>query len=159
MHRGYWCRREDCPSIPELTQSPLQHRHQSRSCPFTLQCWPEVYEQLSGTVSWRLYLSTLTLSFAFCCCNKDHNQKQLGEERVGLAYQNTSLREGSQGRNSSRTRTWRQKPWRNAVYRLSQVAFTSELPAQERGHLHRKSPTTCNGLSPPTSVINLKKAK
>jgi hypothetical protein len=48
---------------------------------------------------------------------KHHDQKQVGEERVYSAYSSTlsSIIEGSQDRNSSRARTWRQgllqRPW------------------------------------------------
>jgi hypothetical protein len=60
---------------------------------------------------------------------KHCEQKQIGEERVYVAYSSSSLffNEGSQNRNSSRAGTWRQelmqKPWRGAVYRLAQPAF------------------------------------
>jgi hypothetical protein len=49
---------------------------------------------------------------------KYHDQKQVGEERVYLAY--TSIAEGIQGRNLNRTGIWRQelmkRPWRDAAY-------------------------------------------
>ena len=50
-----------------------------------------------------------------------HDQKQLGKERVYLAYPSTSLfvTEGGQDRNSNRTGTWRQelmqRSWRGAA--------------------------------------------
>jgi hypothetical protein len=42
---------------------------------------------------------------------KHHDQKQLGEEKVYLAYTSTllSIIEGSQDRNSNRPRTWSQE--------------------------------------------------
>ena len=55
---------------------------------------------------------------------KHHDQKQIGEEKVYLAYTSTSLFiiKGSQDRNSSRAGTWRQelmqRPWRSAAYWL-----------------------------------------
>ena len=53
-----------------------------------------------------------------------HDQKQVEEERVYLAYTYTSLFiiEGGQDRNSSRAGAWRQelmqRPWRSAAYCL-----------------------------------------
>ena len=53
---------------------------------------------------------------------KHHDPKQLGEERVCLAYASTPqfIIEGSQGRNSSRAGTWRQelmqRPWRGDAH-------------------------------------------
>ena len=53
---------------------------------------------------------------------KLQDQKQLGEERVCLAYTSTALFiiEGSQDRNSNRAGTWSQEPmwklWRGAAY-------------------------------------------
>ena len=56
---------------------------------------------------------------------KHHDQTQVGEERVYLAYTSTSMFiiKGSQDRNSKRTGTCRQelmqKPWRGAAYWLA----------------------------------------
>ena len=56
-------------------------------------------------------------------------KKQVGEERVYLAYTSALLfiTEGSQDRNSNRAGTWRQelmqRPWKGAAYWLAQPAF------------------------------------
>jgi hypothetical protein len=70
-----------------------------------------------------------------------HDQKQVVEERVCLAYTSTSqsITERSQDRNSSRTETWRQeliqRPWMGAVY---STCFLIE------------SRTTSAGIAPPS---------
>jgi hypothetical protein len=50
-------------------------------------------------------------SYGFIAVMKHHDHKQVGEERVYLAYTFTALfiTEGSQDRNSHRVGTWRQK--------------------------------------------------
>jgi len=59
-------------------------------------------------------------------------KKQVGEERVYLAYTSTLLfiTKGSQDRNSHRTGTWRQelmqRLWRNAAYQLASSALLSQ---------------------------------
>jgi uncharacterized protein Veg len=58
-----------------------------------------------------------------------HDQKQVEEERVYLAYTYTSLFiiEGGQDRNSSRAGAWRQelmqRPWRGAADLLTLIAY------------------------------------
>jgi hypothetical protein len=57
---------------------------------------------------------------------KFHIQKQLGEERIYLTYTPIPLfiTEGSQNRkNSNRTGTWRQKPWRGKQKLLTGLLF------------------------------------
>ena len=57
----------------------------------------------------------LGLSLCDCyCCDKHHDQKQPGEERVTLAYTSRaqSVTEGSQDRKS------KEELWREAAYRL-----------------------------------------
>jgi hypothetical protein len=72
--------------------------------------------------------------FAFCCYDKHHDQRHLGQERVYMGYPSTSLSiiEGSQYRNSSRDLETMEdccllacSPW------LAQLAFlyNSGLPA------------------------------
>jgi hypothetical protein len=64
---------------------------------------------------------------------KHHDQKQVGEERVYLAYTATLLfiTKGIQDRNSNRVRSWRQelmqKLWRGIVYRLASPGLLSLL--------------------------------
>jgi hypothetical protein len=62
---------------------------------------------------------------------KCHDQKQVVEKRVYVAYTSTlySITEISQGRNSSRAGTWRQelmqRPWRGAAFWLAPAACLS----------------------------------
>jgi hypothetical protein len=64
---------------------------------------------------------------------ENHDQKQIGEERVYLSYASISLliTEGNQDRNSSRAETWRQepmqRPWRGAAYWLASPGLLSLL--------------------------------
>ena len=62
-------------------------------------------------------------------------QKQVGEERVDLAYTSILLFiiKGSQDRNSNRAGTWRQelmqRPWgRGAAYYLASPAYLAQPP-------------------------------
>ena len=66
--------------------------------------------------------------------------KQVGEERVCLAYTSTILfiREGSQGRNSNRAGIWRQeliqRPPRGAVLWLAPYDLLSLLSYRTKDH-------------------------
>ena len=81
-------------------------------------------------------------------------QKQVGEERVYLAYTSTSLFiiEVSQDRNFNRAGTWRQelmqKPWRVLhAGLLSLISYTIQNYQSRDG-------TTHHGLGPPHLIKN-----
>jgi hypothetical protein len=79
-------------------------------------------------------------------------KKQVGEERVYLAYTSTLLfiTKGSQDWNSHREGTWRQelmqRPWRDAVYWLAFPGLLSLLSYRTQDHQPRDG-TTHNGPS------------
>ena len=86
-------------------------------------------------------------------------KKQVGEERVYLAYTSTLLfiTKGSQDWNSHRAGTWRQellqRPWRGAAYWLALPDLLSLLSYRIQDYQPRDGPTH-NGLSPPPLIIN-----
>jgi len=86
-------------------------------------------------------------------------KKQVGKERVYLAFTSTSLFiiEESQDRNSSRAGTWRQelmqRPWRDVAYWLAPRDLLTLLSYRTQDHQLRDG-TTYNGLDPPTSTTN-----
>lgn len=63
------------------------------------------------SVSFQRRMKQNCLFFTFYCCNKDHDKKQRGEERVDLAYSSESqfIIEGSRDKNLSRAGIWRQE--------------------------------------------------
>ena len=79
-------------------------------------------------------------------------KKQVGEERVNLAYTCTLLFiiEGSQDRNSHRAGTWKQelmqRPWRDAAYWLASPGLLSLLSYRTQ-HYQPRDGTTHNGPS------------
>jgi hypothetical protein len=70
-------------------------------------------------------------------------KKQLGVERVYLAYTSTShsITEGSKDRNSNRAGSWRQelmqRPWRGAAYFLAPYVLLILLSNRTQDHLPR----------------------
>jgi hypothetical protein len=90
---------------------------------------------------------------------KHHDLKQVGEERVYLAYTSVLLFiiEGSQDRNSSRAGTWRQelmlRPRRGAAYSLAPHGLLS-LPSYSTQDHQARDSTTQHGLGPPPSITN-----
>lgn len=85
---------------------------------------------------------------------KSHNQRASWVERVYQVYASILLFtiEGSQGRNSNRTGTWRQelveRPWRGAEYLLAPHAFLSLLADKTQDHQPSNS-TIHSGLPTP----------
>jgi hypothetical protein len=85
-------------------------------------------------------------------------KKQVGEERVYLAYTSTLLfiTKGSQDWNSHRAGTWRQellqRPWRGAAYWLAFPGLLSLLFYRTQDHQPRDV-TTHNRPSHPWSLI------
>jgi hypothetical protein len=86
-------------------------------------------------------------------------KKQVGEERVYLAYTSTWLfiTKGSQEWNSHRARTWRQelmqKPWRGATCWIASPGLLSLLSYRTQDHQPRDG-TTYNGLGPSSLITN-----
>jgi hypothetical protein len=99
-----------------------------------------------------MYLYSISFLVSFCCCDEDHYHKQLRKRRAYLTYMSwaQSIFEGSQGRNSNRTETWRQelkqRPWRSSANWLVQFILLYWI--------------TCADMTLPTlpiSIINPKK--
>ena len=90
---------------------------------------------------------------------KHHGQKQVGEEKLYLAYTSTLLFiiEGSQDKNSNRAGTWRQeltqRPWRDAAYWLVSPGLLSLLSYRTQDYQPRDGPTH-NRLDPPPLITN-----
>ena len=81
-------------------------------------------------------------------------QKQVGEERVDLAYtsRSWSIIEGTKNRNSNRAGSWRQelmqRPWRGATYRFALHGLFSLLSYRTQDHQPRDGPPTMDWALP-----------
>jgi hypothetical protein len=106
----------------------------------TLQC---IYYFCIFFVSTCLRLTIATV--------KHHDQKQVGEERVYLAYTSTSLQstEGSQDRNSDKQGRNLQRPWKSLANCLAFHGFPSLFAYGTQDHQPRDG-STLNGLIPST---------
>jgi hypothetical protein len=94
--------------------------------------------------------------FAFCCAGKHCDQKQLGEERVYLAYRSQSITEGSQSRNSSMEpggRNWSRDHERILFTRWLSSSRPATFPIQP-SPTWLGNGTAHSGLGPHTSIIN-----
>jgi hypothetical protein len=84
-------------------------------------------------------------------------KKQVGEEKIYLAYTSTLLfiTKGGQDRSSHRVGTWRQelmqRPWRDVTYWLASPGLLSLLSYRTQDCQPRVG-TTHNGSSPPWSL-------
>jgi hypothetical protein len=89
-------------------------------------------------------------------------KKQVGEERVYLAYTSTLLFivKGTQDRNSHRVRAWRQglmqRPWRDVPYWIASSAFLILFSYKTQDYQPRDS-TTHNGLDPHPLITHFEK--
>jgi hypothetical protein len=106
------------------------------------------------------FLFLLVLVRVTIAVMKHHDQKQIGEERVYVAYASISLfiTKGSQDWSSSRAGNWKQelmqRSCRDAAYWLISHGSLSLLSYRTRDY--RPRGTTHNARGPPTSITNYK---
>lgn len=108
---------------------------------------------------WRQSYCVVVLVRVSIAMMKHHDQKQIGEEMVYLAYTSTPqfITKGSQSRNSHREGTWSQellqKPWRVLLTDLLPMACSACFLMEPRITSPGMAPTTMSWALPHQSPV------